>query len=310
MSIRLLKTLIAVERHGTFSAAGAAVCISHAAVSQQMKSLEARWHVHLFDRSRRTPELTAAGRALVVKARQVVADYDSLADSVSGDHGVKGELLLGAVPTTLTGLVPLAASRLKQEYPDLHVRVVPGLTNELVRMLERGRIDAAILSKPGAIPTSCAWNLLAVEPLELLASNDTGSDDPMVLLKTHPFIRFSREAVVGEIIERWLKEKGVEVSDCMELASLEAISSMVLSNLGVSISPRPCVRSMNPLPIKRLALTRNTLSRHLGLINRTDTTKRRILDETRRVLLGAVDTGQFLPPRSPSQRVPVRSISR
>jgi len=225
----------------------------------------------------------------------VVADYEGLVDSVIGDHGVKGELLLGAVPTTLTGLVPLAASMLKQEYPDLHVRVIPGLSHELIRMLERGSIDAAIVSKPSTIQKTHSWQLLAVEPLELLASTDTEGDDPMVLLRTNPFIRFSREAVVGELIESWLEGQGIVVKDSMELESLEAISSMVLSNLGVSIAPRRCVQNMNPLPIKRLALTHNTPSRQLGLLNRRDSTKSRIIDETQRVLLAAVKAGQFVP---------------
>ncbi len=296
MSIRLLKTLIAVETYGTFSAAGDAVCVSHAAVSQQMKLLEENWQVQLFDRTRRTPELTPTGRALVARAREVVFDYESLVDSVIGDHGVKGELLLGAVPTTLTGLVPLAASRLKREYPELHVRVVPGLSHELIRMLDRGSIDAAILSRPNVIQKTSSWNLLAVEPLELLASKDTDSNDPMELLKTNPFIRFSRNAVVGELIETWLEDQGITVTDSMELESLEAISSMVLSNLGVSIVPRRCVLNMNPLPLKRLALVHNPPSRQLGLLNRRDSTKILILDEVLRVLLGAVKTGQFLPP--------------
>ena len=301
MSIRLLKTLIAIEKHGTFSAAGEAVCVSHAAVSQQMKLLEEKWQVQLFDRTRRSPELTPTGRALVARAREVVLDYESLVDSVIGDHDIKGELLLGAVPTTLTGLVPLAASRLKQEYPELHVRVVPGLSNELMRMLERGSIDAAILSRPNVVQKTHSWNLLAVEPLELLASKDTHSDDPMELLKTNPFIRFSRDAVVGELIETWLEGQNMAVTDSMELESLEAISSMVLSNLGVSITPRRCVLNMNPLPLKRLALGKKPPSRQLGLLNRRDSTKTLIVDEVLRVLLGAVETGQFLPPHLQSK---------
>jgi len=289
----MLKTLIAVEENGTFSAAAEAVFITHAAVSQQMKALENLCQISIFDRSKRTPALTPGGRALVVKARKIVSDYDNLVSTIDSDNGLNGELFLGAVPTTLTGLMPHAISSLKIAFPELHVRIVPGLTNELLRKIDKGKIDAAIISKPAAIPIGYDWSSIAFEPLQLLASMETESDDPVFLLKNNPFIRFSREAVVGEIIENWLQERAIEVTDIMELESLEAISSMVLSNLGVSIAPKPCVSSMNPLPIKRIPLSRKGPGRYLGLYTRKERAKSRVNEEVLRRLLKAVKIGYF-----------------
>lgn len=295
MSIRMLKTLIAVEENGTFSAAADAVFVTHAAVSQQMKALEAEWGVTMFDRSRRTPELTPVGRALVAKAREIVKAYENIVPSVLGDDGLTGELMLGAVPTTLTGLVPLAVSLLKARYADLHVGVQPGLTTDLLYQVERGTVDAAIISKPGMIPRGLAWHDIASEELQLLAAQETESDDPVFLLKNNPFIRFSRNAVVGMMIENWLQKKKIEVSDSMELEGLEAISSMVLCNMGVSIVPSRCVQVMNPLPLKRLPLGPDAPVRQLGLISRQDNAKARVIDEICLKLRDAVDIGEFSP---------------
>lgn len=295
MSIRMLKTLIAVADNGAFSAAADAVFVTHAAVSQQMKALEQEWGVALFDRSRRTPELTPIGRALVDKARDVVARYENIVPSILGDDGLKGQITLGAVPTTLTGLMPLAISLLRERLPQLHVSVTPGLTTELVQQVDRGALDAALVSRPPVLRDNQDWRLIAEEPMELLAVPGTTNDDPVHLLRTKPFIRFSRLTVVGGIIETWLSENRIKVREAMELESLESISSMVLGDLGVSIAPRRCVTEPYPLPLKRLPLGPGGATRALGLISRADMMKVRVLDAAHDAMMTAVGVGRFDP---------------
>ena len=299
MSIRMLKTLIAVDENGTFSAAASAVFVTHAAVSQQMKALEESYNIAIFDRSKRTPVLTPVGRALVLRARKIIQDYDNLLPSVTEDDGLMGDFYLGAVPTTLTGLVPLSVSILKNAFPSLHIHIVPGLSHDLLRNMERGSLDAAIISKLSPINKMHQWRDIAFEPLELLTSEELVSNDPVYLLKNNPFIRFSREAVVGKFIDTWLQDQNIIVTDIMELESLEAISSMVLSNLGVSIVPKRCVQNMNPLPLKRIELSVNAPIRQLGILSPINTIKPRVIEEVHKVLLEAVKIGHFTktPPR-------------
>ena len=146
MSIRALRSIISVHRHGSFRAAADAEFLTPAAISQQMRHLEVSWELELFDRTLRTPKFTSTGLALVTEAESVVSAYDNLADKVKSNNEMSGELILGAVPTTLTGLVPLALSQLEKIHPDIRVRISPSLTTQLLLQIDRGQIDAAIIS--------------------------------------------------------------------------------------------------------------------------------------------------------------------
>ncbi len=293
MSIRLLRTLISIADEGTFTAAAQAVHVTHAAVSQQMKALEDELQIAIFDRSTRTPRITAVGRELVTKARALIKTYDELVPSILGDEYLTGELKLGAVPTALTGLLPLAMTQLREEYSDLRIHVVPGLTTELITDVERGALDTAIVTLPDRLPGNLNWQDIAEEPLELLAAQSTYSDDPVHLLTTKPFIRFSRRAVVGGLIDKWLQDNGIEVDDRMELENLESISSMVYCDLGVSIAPRSCVQPPHPLPLKRLSLGKPGLSRQIGLISKSDCVKIRVINALNTQLVNASNCGKL-----------------
>ncbi|WP_295317574.1 LysR family transcriptional regulator [Roseobacter sp.] len=290
MSIRMLRTLIAIDDHKTFSAAADAVFVTHAAVSQQMRALEENWGVQIFDRTRRTPELTPVGRALVARAREVVRGYDQILPSVTGETGVSGEVALGALPTTLTTLVPQVISLLMARHPDVHVHLNPGLTTAMISQLERGALDVALITRPETLPPDLEFMEIAEEPVQLLASLETQSDDPLELLSSHSFIRFNRDAVVGHMIETWLQKKGIRVNETMELDSLEAISSMVHANLGVAMAPRRCVRVRNPLALKRLSLGPDAPVRRLGLAHRRDNPRSRILSELHSLCLRVIES--------------------
>jgi DNA-binding transcriptional LysR family regulator len=278
MSIRRLKTWVAVADEGTFAAAARAVFVSQAAVSMQMKSLETELGMPLFDRKRRPPMLNTHGLALVPRAREILRAYDEMLRALSDTPGLAGELTIGALPTTMTGLVPKAISGLRAAYPMLHIRVVPELSAGLLPQVDRGHLDAAIVSEPQYPISQLEWMPFAAEPLILLAAMDTPEDDPETLLRELPFIRFNRQAWVGRLIDEWLQKQRIHVREVMELDTLEAISSMVFHGLGVSIVPRRCVPSPSPLALKRMRLEAPDHARVLGVIMRPDCPNRHLVE--------------------------------
>ena len=74
--------------------------------------------------------------------------YETILDDLIGDPQMIGELTLGAVPSTIRGLIPIAVKRLVNTYPDLHIKVVPGISSKLLDQVESGTLDAAVISEP------------------------------------------------------------------------------------------------------------------------------------------------------------------
>ncbi len=293
MSIRALRTLISVHRYGSFRAAAEAEFLTPAAISQQMQNIEKLWNLELFDRTARSPKLTSTGLALVGEAELVVAAYDNLATKVGSGDDISGELMLGAVPTTLTGLVPIALSQLKTQHPGVRVRIFPGLSNQLLVQISRGQIHAAIISKPDVLPGSLHFTQIADETMVLLTANNNDNLTYVELLKSQPFIRFNRDAVVGKLIEAWLQENNIVVNDAMELEGLDAISSMVAADLGISIVPQQCILESGHLPLKRISLGSDAPRRVLGLVCREDSPKINVIAAVQTALLKAVSTGNI-----------------
>jgi len=288
MTIRRLRTLVAIAETRTFSAAADVVHITHAAVSQQMQALEADLGVALFDRSTRTPRLTPAANQIVSKARTLISDYDNLVPSVVNDGGLHGVITLGVLRTTLTGLVPRAVAALKSKFPEIVLHIRPGLTTTLLAEVERGNLDAAISTKPHLMPAGVTFREIAHEPMQLIASMEETGNDPIALLKTRPFIRFDRTAVVGALIENWILSHHIQVNETMELDSPEAIASMVHANLGVSIVPDLAVKPQDAIPVKCLSLGPDAPHRTLGLVHRENQLKTQALDELQEALLAVV----------------------
>ena len=295
MSIRNLRTLVAIKKYGSFQAAAKALYLSQPAVSQQIKSLEEMWDKEIFDRSKRSPQMTSVGKALATEAEATIKAYDNIVSSALLGDSFKGKLILGAVPTTLTGLMPMAVHLLKQRYQDLRVVIYPASSTRLMTQIDRGLIDAGIIGKPDLLPNGLNCLDIAAEPMQLLAPPNTQSDDPMHLLRALPFIRFDRDALFGQMVENWLQKNNIQVNESMELDGLEAISSMVFANLGVSIVPESCVRSVNPLPIQRLSLGANAPMRQLGLAYNNDHPKLDVIKEVHLTLLDAVKLGELKP---------------
>ncbi|MEM5315330.1 LysR substrate-binding domain-containing protein [Paraburkholderia sp. JHI869] len=237
--IRMLRTFLAIEKHGTMAAAADRMALTHAAVGAQMRTLERVCQRQLFDRSGRSIQLNDAGRSILEQARTVVAAYDSLLRGVADTHSIEGTVTIGATVSSM-GFLAANVIKLKVPYPALKVRLTHGSSPELERQVRAGEIDAAvIISEPRTTTLPEAWESLYEEPLVLLANPAVAPADATAasLLKRLPFIGFEADSLTGRHVTSLLRRLRVEVKPVLEMNSIAAIADLVRQNVGVSIVP-------------------------------------------------------------------------
>lgn len=267
-NIQNIKTFLAIAETGSFVSAARAVYRTQSAVTMQIKALEDSLGMELFDRSRRPPILNDAGRAFAEKARDVVHAFERLFEE-AGDQTIGGHLRLGVVPSAITGLIPRALVALRSKYPELHIELTMGLSAELVKQLRQGALDAAVISELLESRSGLQWWPFVREPLVLIAPIDAPDLPAEQVISAYPFIRYTRAAWVGELIDRFIKRRQLQINETMMLDTLEAITTMVHYGLGVSIVPMRITGSAIELPVRRVAFEGASVQRVVGLVQAT-----------------------------------------
>lgn len=269
MRISYLRTFLTVAESGGFMAAAEILNRTPSAISLQMKALEEAFGTQFFDRTKRPPVLNRQGRSILSVVHGIVSQYDKLESSVA-TKDVSGEFAIGAMPTTLTGIVPKALAACQRRYPNLLIRLVDDHSAGLVARLMNGQIDAAVIITPPEKDSAIRWRPIAREPFIVIAPSDAKATKDKQLLEEFPYIRFNSNAWTGKLIEQHLKKRSLKVHLTMELENLQAVATMVYHGLGVSIIPKNCVDSPFPLPLKQIPFGNPPVTRTIGLAELTD----------------------------------------
>lgn len=278
MSLHALRSLIAIAEHGSFAGAARALNLSQSAISTQMKTLEADLRTALFDRSRRPPALNDTGAAVLAKARDLIARYEDLQGELTRADPVEGRLRLGAVGSTLTGLMPAVLTALHSQHPNLHVEIVSGFSQDLLRQVGNRTLDAAIISDYEAGLRDMDWRPFLRERLVLIAPSGAREKGARRLVEAYPFIRYSPSAPVGRIIDAALDQAGLRVRETMRLDWLEAIEAMVSQGHGIAVVPDRKFHAAPGLPLRKVAFGLVPRHRTLGLVEPTASRKRKLTD--------------------------------
>ncbi|MGO4360461.1 LysR family transcriptional regulator [Terrabacter sp. 2TAF16] len=249
-----LRSLVAVEAHGSVGAAAAALDYTPSAVSQQIKRLETQTGVQLLERQGRGVLLTEAGRTLSEAARSLLADMERLESRLHGDSGeTVGTVRLATFATAYRGVVVGAIGRLRSTAPDVVLRPDEIDPWDAVDAVAAGTHDLALVHN---------WEPLPLAIPDHLEVRDLGRDRADVLVhESHPLAARRSIGVrdvldehwasvaPGSICHQWLQKMYADVGRSPRIAhvALEFATHVTLVAAGEAIALVPRL-GRGPLP--------------------------------------------------------------
>jgi DNA-binding transcriptional LysR family regulator len=265
-----------VLEEGSFSRAADAVCRTQPAVSIAIRRLEEEIQAPLFDRSQKTPTLTAAGQVVREYAEKILALRDQARETVDQLRSLQqGRVRVGANESTSLYLLPQLILTFRDKHPDVRVELYRHSSERLPREVLDNNVDFA---------------LLAFEPVDRDLESFCVLKDELVLIlnPAHPLAQnksvtvndLGNESFVAHNVRTASRKKVMEFFASHQVPlhisfehTIETIKKFVQLNIGPAFVPRMCVRdelergSLVTVPVEGL-----TYYRTLWVTNRRNGT--------------------------------------
>jgi LysR family hydrogen peroxide-inducible transcriptional activator len=239
LSLRDLEYAVAVAEVRHFGKAAERCGVSQPALSEQIRKLETLLRVTIFERSRKSVEVTPDGAAILRQARVVLQEARGLFE-IARSHGdpLAGPLRLGVIPTLGPYYLPSVIQALRQAFPELRMRLEEGMTDQILERLQTNAIDLAMVALPLGL-ASVGTLPLFFEPFQIVAPEghrvsqlarisveDLRSEDFLLLAEGH-----------------CLRDQAVELCGAQprraarSASSLEMLRHMIAAGEGFSLLP-------------------------------------------------------------------------
>ncbi|MEI6866832.1 hydrogen peroxide-inducible genes activator [Flavicella sp.] len=200
MTITQLKYILAVAEHRNFTVASEHCFVTQPTLSMQIQKLEDELDIIIFNRAKKPISLTEIGEKIVIQAKTIVEESNRINDIVDQQKGyIGGEFKIAIIPTIMPTLLPMFLKTFNNKYPKVNLQIEELTTEECIKKLIDGHIDAAIAATPLENP-KIKEKPLYYEPFigfvpdyhklshkKKLTVNELDSDDILLLKDGHCF---------------------------------------------------------------------------------------------------------------------------
>lgn len=274
LSQRQLQAFLEIARLSSFTRAAERLHITQSGLSAMMRDLEAQLDCRLFDRTTRSVVLTAAGQQLTPVAARVLAELDSVSDSI---HQIATRarriLTVGATPMIAAGVMPLAYAAFSRRQPQVGLRIRDIGRQQIQEGVESGVLDAGFgaFFKPASGIDRIA---LGEFPLAFITRAgeggrmEKGGKTKWSALRDAPLIGLPPANPIQELIEKQLKQIGRGDEERPVYENFHTILAMVEAGYGVAVLPSFIAPACRRYQVALSILAEPAVSMHFYQITR------------------------------------------
>ncbi len=188
-----MRAFFAIVEEGNISHAAQRLDVAQPALSRQMKRLEEKLNVKLFERGSRRIRLTEAGRVLYGRVENIIGMVDGTVREITEiGTGAKGSIRIGTITSSGAMILPDLISEFHNVYPGVTFEIWEAEGARILELLDSHMIEIAITRTQ---VDNLAYDLLVLpnEPLVMVmnAKNPCGDSADVVKLselKNQPLI--------------------------------------------------------------------------------------------------------------------------
>ena len=241
MNIRDLEYLVALAEFNHFQRAAEACHVSQPTLSGQVRKLEDELGLKLLERTTRKVSFTKNGLMLVDQTRAVLRELKILKNMAAmKQNAMPTSLHIGIIPTIAPYLFPHLSLAIGRKFPKLQLYLHEAKTHQLIDLLEKGKIECAIMSRVRETESFVA-PLLFEEPMRLAVSKDNPLANrdviPMSELKGQKLLMLDDGNCLRWQVKKYCYQFDADEDTRFQVTNLETIKSMVAASRGMALVP-------------------------------------------------------------------------
>lgn len=267
---RDLELFVAVSETGSISRAAERCHTVASAVSKRVSDLEELFGTSLLVRGGKGVELTAAGHALLVRARILLQQAHQTEDEMRRHAcGARGYVRVFANISAIVEFLPRKLASFAAAHPDIHVHLEEHISSIVAAAVAENSADFGIVSElPSIDGLTCVpfrndELVLVIKPDHPLAKHETIAFAEVTHL---PFVGLHTNSSLHHLLTRAAGDAGMTLNWRIHVTSFDAACAMIAAGLGASVMPRaattPYIRS---LALAVIPLTDSWAARQLFL---------------------------------------------